>query len=82
MENPAFLLKQRVTGRVKFTRCADQALWYVTADYWEFPVPLSDTAGATFLAEDKAIFFMRWIRKHIEVEAGLRAELLASQLSE
>ncbi len=32
---------------------------------FEFPVPLSDIGGATLLAEDKAIFFMRWIRKHI-----------------
>ena len=72
-------LKARVTGRVKFARCADQALWYVTNDGWEFPVPLSDTTGATFPAEEKAIFFMRWIRKHIELEAGLRAELLQSQ---
>lgn len=79
METSPSLLKQRVTGRVKFARCADQALWYYTNDDWEFPVPLSDTTGATFPAEEKAIFFMRWIRKHIEVEAGLRAELLQSQ---
>lgn len=76
------LLKSRVTGRVKFARCADQALWYKTDDGWEFPVPLDDTKGATFLAEEKAIFFMRWIRKHIDHEAALQAELLQSQSSD
>jgi hypothetical protein len=30
-------------------------------------VPLADIGTATLLAEDKALFFMRWIRRHIEV---------------
>lgn len=31
-----------------------------------FPVPIEDIGDATFLAEDKAILFMRYIRKYIE----------------
>ena len=41
------------------------APYYVPAIF-EFPVPISDTAGARFLRSDKGIFFMRWIRKHID----------------
>lgn len=68
-------LKSRVTGRVRFSFYRNQALWYTTDDGWQFPVPVSDTdnqqgGSATFLAEDKAITFMRWIRKHIELEAS------------
>jgi len=33
-----------------------------------FPVPLEDIGTATMLKEDKALFFMRWIRKAIEDE--------------
>ncbi len=33
---------------------------------FEFPVPASDITGNTvFLAEDKAMLFMRYIRKHL-----------------
>jgi hypothetical protein len=34
---------------------------------FEFPVPIADVGTATFLAEDKAILFMRYIRKHLEL---------------
>jgi len=39
---------------------------YKTATGLEFPIPVLDTNDATFKAEDKGIFFMRWIRKHLE----------------
>lgn len=38
------------------------------------PVPLSDVGNATFLAEDKALLFMRYIRKHLAVLAAAREE--------
>lgn len=41
-------------------------LWYKTEDGFDFPVPILDIGDATFLAEDKAILFMRYIRKHLE----------------
>jgi hypothetical protein len=34
---------------------------------FEFPVPIADVGTATFLAEDKAILFMRYIRTHLEM---------------
>lgn len=41
---------------------------------FDFPVPISDAGGATFLNVDKGIFFMRWIRKHVEMLTGAQAE--------
>lgn len=42
-------------------------LMYETECGFEFPVPLSDTNDATFPAKEKAIFFMRWIRKQVDL---------------
>lgn len=39
---------------------------YETDDGFKFLVPLEDVQGVTLLAEDKAIYFMRWIRKCLE----------------
>lgn len=49
-----------------FQYASDGNLWYKTSTGYEFPVPFTDTKGGVFKAEDKAIFFMRWIRKHVE----------------
>lgn len=38
-----------------------------------FPVPLSDIGDATLLARDKAIVFMRYIRKAIDEGTFVRA---------
>lgn len=59
--------------KVRFVRAFDHKLWYACEDGFEFPVPFSETgAEATFLVEDKAMFFMRWIRRHLKtVEEGL-----------
>ncbi len=64
-------------NQVRFVKYFDNCLWYslqyivngyaqVHPDTFEFPVPVSDIGNATFLAEDKAMLFMRYIRKHIE----------------
>lgn len=58
-------IKDHVKGTAKFSFYRAGNLYYVTDSGLEFPVPLSDTDGATFLKEDKAMFFMRWIRKHL-----------------
>lgn len=56
------------TGTVSFQRYHDQNLWYKTDDTnFEFPVPIEDIGNATFLATDKSILFMRYIRKHIDL---------------
>lgn len=40
-------------------------IWHGTELYM-FPVPIDDTGDATFTASDKAILFMRYIRKAID----------------
>lgn len=53
--------------KVKFAHFKNNELWYTTEDGFLFPVPTYDIGDATFLAEDKAILFMRYIRKQIEI---------------
>jgi hypothetical protein len=52
---------------VTFEFYRDGDLWYRTECDFLFPVPISDIGTATFHKVDKAILFMRYIRKHIEV---------------
>jgi hypothetical protein len=52
---------------VKFIFYRDSNLWYKTECGFEFPVPIADVGTATFLAEDKAMLFMRYIRQHISL---------------
>lgn len=61
-------LKDMVSNnkKVKFVRYQKGDLWYVTECGFEFPVSISDTGDAAFNPEDKALFFMRWIKKQIE----------------
>lgn len=60
-------IKDHVQGRVTFQYYRDGNLWYRTETGFDFPVPIADTGNATFLAEDKAMLFMRYIRKHMAV---------------
>lgn len=62
-------LKDMVSGGklVTFTHYFDGNLWYKTDDNFSFPVPTSDIGTATFLASDRAMLFMRYIRKHLEL---------------
>lgn len=60
------LVKDR---RVEFKFYRDKQLWYgVEGTDFEFPVPIEDIGNATFLAEDKAMMFMRYIRKHYDLK--------------
>lgn len=57
------------TVRFDFYRAGN--LYYIVKDTdggnsFRFPVPTSDVGDASFLSEDKAILFMRYIRKSIE----------------
>lgn len=52
--------------KVTFVRFRKSELIYITENGFEFPVPVDDTGDGVFLAEDKAIMFMRYIRKHIK----------------
>jgi hypothetical protein len=62
-------LKEMIVNnqKVKFLHYQYKELWYVTECGFEFPVPIADTGSGIFLPEDKAISFMRWIRKQIEL---------------
>jgi len=53
--------------KVRFSFYRDSQLWYQTECGFLFPVPISDAGTATFLSEDRAILFMRYIRKQIAV---------------
>lgn len=59
-------LKEHVSGKVRFKYYRQGNLYYETDSGITFPVPISDTGDASFFAEDKAILFMRYIRKFIE----------------
>lgn len=50
----------------KFTHYSDNELWFKVEDF-SFPVPLKEVGPTTILAEDKAITFMRYIRKHLKL---------------
>ena len=61
-------IKEMVKDKtVKFLFYKEGELWYITECGFEFPVPISDTGAAEFKNEDKAILFMRWIRKHMNM---------------
>jgi hypothetical protein len=56
------------TGKkVHFQYYKSGELHYKTECGFQFPVPISDTGDATFLVEDKAILFMRYIRKQLDL---------------
>jgi len=68
------LLEMVKDKKVHFSFYREEKLWYETADGFEFPVPISDAGSATFLAEDKAILFMRYIRKHLKTIEDARED--------
>jgi hypothetical protein len=57
--------------QVHFQYYRDHCLWYMTEFDELFPVPIEDIGTATFLAHDKAILFMRYMRKwNDKIRAG------------
>lgn len=60
----------RPGNKVKFSYYRDKEFWYQHDNGFLFPIPFSDVDDAsskpTLLAEDNAMFFMRWIRKYLE----------------
>ena len=53
--------------KVRFVHFREGEFIYSTECGFEFPVPLEDIGKATLLAEDKALLFLRYIRKHVEL---------------
>lgn len=64
----SYNLKEMVQGdrKVHFNFYRKGELWYKTECGFEFPVPVADTGDGTFLASDRAMLFMRYIRKQID----------------
>ena len=62
-----YSLKDHIRGVVNFSHYFDGNLWYTTNTGFAFPVPISDIGTATFKATDRAMLFMRYIRKHMEL---------------
>jgi hypothetical protein len=69
-------VKEHVVGnkRVYFQFYRSGSLYYKTELGLIFEVPTSDCGDACFNTEDKALYFMRWIRKQIESNAKGRLE--------
>ncbi|WP_144393525.1 hypothetical protein [Pleionea sediminis] len=63
MYNIKDMLKDKVVFFVKYRK---GELIYKTECGFHFPIPISDTGDGVFLAQDKGLTFMRWVRKHIE----------------
>lgn len=60
--------------KVTFLFYKEGELWYETECKFQFPVPINDTGTGCFNKEDKAILFMRWIRKQLDVVEGIERE--------
>jgi hypothetical protein len=60
--------------RVRFTFYRDRQLFYQTECGFEFPVPIDDIGNATFLAEDKTILLMKYIRRHLKTIDEAKAD--------
>jgi hypothetical protein len=60
--------------QVTFLYYREGELWYVTECGFEFPVPTNDVGKGVMKASDKAIYYMRWIRKHVDLIEGAKNE--------
>jgi hypothetical protein len=65
-------------NHVRFRRYRQGVMYYSVSvpgkpDEYMFPVPLSDVGDATLDAQDKAIIFMRYIRKAIDENTSVPA---------
>ena len=63
-------IKEHVNrGQMVHFQCfRDNEFWYKTEAGLLFPISLKEaqTGRATFLASDKAIYYMRWIKRYVE----------------
>lgn len=66
METKTKLIELVKGKRVYFDFYRKGELWYKTTDDFRFPVPIEDCGDGTFLNEDKAELFMRYIRKQLK----------------
>ncbi len=74
MQFPALTDMVGQDKRVYFSFYRDGELWYQAENGFGFPIPREDMKGALFKPEDKSIFFMRFIKKHLEYLKGAWSE--------
>lgn len=65
-----------VKESVRFDFYRDGLLYYVTESGFRFTVPVTDTGTGTFLAADKGLFFMRWMRPQWQAAQAERAAMV------
>lgn len=58
-------LKTYLAGNVSLQYYRKGNLWYQTENGFFFPVPTDDTGDADFFPQDKAMLFMRWIKREL-----------------
>ena len=63
-------IKECTKSPVRFDFLRENVAYYRTVNDDLFAVPLSDLGNATLKAEDKGIYFMRYMRKHNEMLDG------------
>ena len=69
-------IKDMVKNKVvTFLFYKEKELWYTTECGFKFPVPISDTGTASMNAQDKAILYMRWIRKQVHIMEDINKQL-------
>lgn len=66
-------IKEHIKGNVEFQFYRDGNLYYKTESGITFPVPIEDIGNATFLRTDKAMLFMRYIRKFLTSIEGAKS---------
>ena len=69
--NIKYMVKDK---QVTFLYYRENELWYTTECGFEFPVPINDVGTGYMNAQDKAILYMRWIRKHLALIDDAKAE--------
>jgi len=60
--------------KVRFKYFRENTFYYETECGFEFPIGIDEVNGATFQSEDRAMLFMRWIRKHLALIEKARAD--------
>jgi hypothetical protein len=58
-------IKDCIRGSVEFLYYRKGELYYRCENGFVFTVPVDDTGDASFNATDRAMLFMRWIRKEL-----------------
>lgn len=67
--------------KARFIYYRHNELWYETECGFQFAVPVEDIGEATFLAEDKAMMLMRYIRKQVAANEAGKMESIAHDLA-